>query len=261
MTDSAVGTAGSVTVDDDGSLAVVTFGTGERLNALRSQEWDALGRAAEELSGRGDLRAVVFRGRGGVFCSGSDLTEWDGAGVAAFDRSFWQLEQTLRAIEDLPMPTLAVVEGVAAGGGCQLALACDLQLTAASAQVGMPVSRLGILVPASFATRMSLRIGPSRTKDLLYGGRLLPAEEAERIGLMTTVVEDERLEEELQALLAGWGRFPPASLRAAKSAVNRGLEPLVVPVRGEPPAPAADPLEFPGRLAAFLRRRRPRPSA
>jgi enoyl-CoA hydratase len=255
MKDSAVRTAGGATVDDDGSVAVVAFGTGERLNALGSEQWDELGRAAAALAPRTDLRAVVFRGRGGVFCAGSDLREWDGASSAEVDRSFWRLEETLRAIEDLPMPTVAVVEGVAAGGGCQLALACDLQLADSAAHVGMPISRLGILVPASFATRMSLRVGPSRTKDLLYGGRMLSAEEAQRIGLVTTVAREGALEDELDELLARWRPLSPASLRAAKAAVDRGLDPLVAPVRREPPRPAADPQEFPGRLAAFLRRR------
>jgi enoyl-CoA hydratase len=255
MTGTAVRPA-EVTVDDDGSLAVVTFGTGQRLNALRTEHWEGIERAAASLAGRSGLRAVVLRGRGGVFCSGSDLTEWDGASPEDVDRSFWRLEQALRAIEDLPMPTIAVVEGVAAGGGCQLALACDLQLTAASAHLGMPISRLGILVPASFAARMALRVGPSRTKDLLYGGRMLTAEEAQQMGLVTTVAEDGRLDEELQGLLAAWGRLSPASLRAAKAAVGRAMEPLVAPVRNEPPRPAADPHEFPNRLAAFLRRRK-----
>lgn len=256
MKDPAVRAEGAPTVDDDGSVAVVTFGTGERLNALGTQQWDELGRAAASLAARSTLRAVVFRGRGGVFCAGSDLREWDGASAAEVDRSFWRLEDTLRAIEDLPMPTIAVVEGVAAGGGCQLALACDLQLTASTAHLGMPISRLGILVPPGFATRMSLRIGPSRTKELLYGGRMLPAEEALRVGLVTSVVQEDAVDAELEALLAGWSRLSPASLRAAKSAVDRGLDPLVAPVRREPRRPAADPQEFPGRLAAFLRRRR-----
>nr|WP_208710902.1 enoyl-CoA hydratase/isomerase family protein [Sinomonas sp. R1AF57] len=146
--------------------------------------------------------------------------------------------------------------GGGGGGGCQLALACDVQLADATAHLGMPISRLGILVPASFATRMSLRIGPSRTKDLLYGGRMLSAEEAQRIGLVTTVAHEGALDDELEGLLARWRPLSPASLRAAKAAVDRGLDPLVAPVRREPPRPAADPQEFPGRLAAFLRRRK-----
>ncbi|MDP9884566.1 enoyl-CoA hydratase [Sinomonas atrocyanea] len=248
--------AADVTVDDDGSLAVVTFGTGRRLNALRTEHWEALARTAASLAGRNGLRAVVLRGRGGVFCAGSDLREWEHAPMAEVDRSFWQLEQALRAIEDLPMPTVAVIEGVAAGGGCQLALACDLQITAATAQVGMPISRLGILPSAPFAARMALRIGPSRTKDLLYGGRMLSGEEAHRIGLVSTLAADGEVEAELGRLLAQWAALAPASLRAAKAAVDRGLQPITGPARREPPGPAVDAEDFPPRIAAFFDRRR-----
>ncbi|GAB3273127.1 enoyl-CoA hydratase/isomerase family protein [Sinomonas notoginsengisoli] len=245
-----------VTVDDDGSVAVVRFGAGQRLNALRTEHWEALERAAVALASRRGLRAVVLRGRGGVFCAGSDLREWEHAPMAEVDRSFWQLEQALRAIEDLPVPTVAVVEGVAAGGGCQLALACDLQVTAATAQVGMPISRLGILPSASFATRMALRIGPSQTKDLLYGGRMLSGEEAHRMGLVSTLVPEGGVEAEVERLLAQWGSLAPASLRAAKAAVERGLQPLTGPARREPPGPAVDAQEFPPRIAAFFDRPR-----
>ncbi|NUP74459.1 MAG: enoyl-CoA hydratase/isomerase family protein [Sinomonas sp.] len=256
MTGPAAETLEAVALEESEGIVTLTFGTGERFNALRSAQWDAIEHAALELATRSSLRAVVVRGRGGVFCAGSDLREWDSASVDEVNRSFWRMEQALRAIEDLPVPTVAVVEGVAAGGGCQLALACDLQLTAASASLGMPISRLGILVPPSFAARLSLRIGPSRAKDLLYAGRMLSAEEAHRMGLVTSVADDGELDRALESLLSGWAPVAPASLRAAKAAVDRGLRPLTLPVRSELPRPAADPHEFPRRVAAFLHRRR-----
>ena len=245
-----------VSVEIAGPVATLAFGNGERFNALGMDQWEALERAARELAGEESVRAVVVRGRGGVFCAGSDLREWEGADSEEVSRRFWRLEQALRAIEDLPMPTVAVVEGVAAGGGCQLALACDLQLTATSAKVGMPISRLGILVSSSFAARLSLRMGPARTKDLLYSGRMLPAEEAHAIGLVTTLVPDDELDSALAGLLETWTGHSQRSLRAAKAAVDQGLRPLLEPIRQEPPGLAADPHEFPRRIAAFLHRRR-----
>jgi enoyl-CoA hydratase len=237
-------------------VATVLFGSGERLNALGLADWTELEEAASALSEDQSVRTVVFRGRGGVFCSGSHLGEWNGASMDDVGTSFERMERAFRAIEDLSVPTVAVIEGAAAGGGLQLALACDLQLTSADARLGMPISRLGILVPASFAARLSLRIGPSRTKQLLYGGRLLPAEEAQRIGLITSVAEEGRVDDELGALLGAWAGLPAASLRAAKSAVDRGLLPLTSPVRQQPLGAVADPAEFPRRVAAFLARRR-----
>jgi enoyl-CoA hydratase/carnithine racemase len=244
-----------VSVEVRDHVARVAFGSGERLNALGMDEWEALGRAARELAADDSVRAVVVRGRGGAFCAGSNLREWENADADEVTRRFWRIEQTIRAVEDLPMPTVAIIEGVAAGGGCQLALACDLQLTAASARIGMPVSRLGILVPPSFATRLSLRIGPSRTKDLLYGGRMLSAAEAHDVGLVTTLVPDGELDSALAGLLGIWAGISQGSLRAAKAAVDRGLEPLTERVRREPPGPVADPEEFQQRINGFLRDR------
>ena len=162
----------------------------------------------------------------------------------------------MQAIEDLPVPTVAVVEGVATGAGCQLALACDLQLTNRSARVGMPIARLGLLVPATFANRMSLRIGPSRTKDLLYGGRLLTAQQAAGMGLVSTVVLDDDADAALAELLEGWEGLSAASLRASKAAVDQGLRPLTEPARHLPQGPAADPHEFARRVHGFLHRKR-----
>ncbi|HKU09645.1 MAG TPA: enoyl-CoA hydratase/isomerase family protein [Sinomonas sp.] len=256
MTAPGVEVVANVEVSVTDGVATVRFGSGQRLNALGLADWAELEVAATTLSEDESLRAVVFRGRGGAFCSGSHLGEWDGASPEEVRASFERMERAFRAIEDLRVPTIASIEGAAAGGGLQLALACDLQLTSATARLGMPISRLGILVPASFASRLSLRIGPARTKELLYGGRLLSAEEAHRVGLITAVVPNGHLDHELESLLAAWAQLPAASLRAAKAAVDHGLRPLTEPVRRERLASVADPVEFPRRVAAFLRRRR-----
>lgn len=238
-----------------GSVATLTIGTGRRFNALAREDWRALGIAAASLARVAALRAVVIRGRGGTFCSGSDLREWDGASAEDISASFTEMEAALQAIEDLPVPTVALVDGVATGAGCQLALACDLQLMNRSARIGMPIARLGLLVPASFANRMSLRIGPSRTKDLLYGGRLLTASQAGNMGLITSVVPDDDLERALGELLAGWRGLSAASMRASKVAVDLGLRPVAEPARRAPQGIAADPQEFAGRVRSFLNRK------
>ncbi len=244
----------AVTVECPGPVATITVGSGERFNAMGAAGWRSLGDAARSLAGR-ELRAVVIRGRGGTFCSGSDLREWEHAGAADVREIFATIEWALQQVEDLPVPTVALVEGVATGAGCQLALACDLQLMAWSARIGMPIARLGILVPPSFANRMSLRIGPSRTKDLLYRGTLLEAPEAHAIGLVSSCVADGGTEQELEGLLALWQEHSAGSLRAAKAAVDTGLAPVSQPARALPVGPAADPDEFAWRVQAFLHRK------
>ncbi|HCB58498.1 MAG TPA: enoyl-CoA hydratase/isomerase family protein [Arthrobacter bacterium] len=247
-----------MTLDDSGSVATLTIGTGQRFNALGMEDWEALERAATSLAEHEALRAVVIRGRGGVFCSGSDLREWEDASPEAVSASFAGMESALQAIEDLPVPTVAAVEGFATGAGCQLALACDLQLMNHSAKIGMPIARLGLLVPATFANRMSLRIGPSRTKDLLYGGRLLTAQQANDIGLITTMVADNEIDTALGELLTRWEPLSAASLRASKAAVDLGLSPVAHPARNAPQGPASDPQEFAWRVNTFLHRHSPR---
>ncbi|MDQ0754306.1 enoyl-CoA hydratase/isomerase family protein [Arthrobacter sp. B3I4] len=239
-------------VADDG-VAVLTVGTGERFNALTSPQWNALETSARSLAADSSVRAVVIRGTGNTFCSGSDLREWREATGADVSAGFAAVEAALQAVEAIPVPTIALLQGVATGAGCQLALACDLQVLESAARIGMPTSRLGMLIPPTFATRMSLRIGPSRTKNLLYGGKLLTAAEALAMGLVTTVVPDGAGVEEVAQLTGRWGRMSQASLRAAKAAVNRGLAPVDDPIRGLPQEPAADPEEFLDRLEQFLR--------
>jgi len=251
----------TVSVEEAGPVATLSFGSGERLNALGRNAWLELGQAVQRLAAAPSLRAVVVRGRGGVFCAGSDVREWETSTDADISRTFGVIEEALQALEDLPVPTVAVVEGVAAGGGCQLALACDLQLLTPSARIGMPVGRLGLLVPASFANRLALRIGPSRSKDLLFGGRMLTAHQALDIGLVTTVGPDDHADAALAAILAAWGEGSAASLRASKAAVNEGLRPLTEAGRLAPAGPATDLVEFRGRVGRFLARHRSRTQA
>ncbi|GGH91774.1 enoyl-CoA hydratase/isomerase family protein [Arthrobacter liuii] len=251
---------GTVGVEEAGSVATLSFGTGERLNALGHADWQELGRAVNRLAALPSLRAVVVRGRGNVFCSGSDLREWeDVTDTAEISRTFEVIEAALQALEDVPVPTVAVVEGVAAGAGCQLALACDLQLLTPSSRIGMPVARLGLLVPATFATRMALRIGPSRSKDLLFGGRMLSAGQAWEMGLVTTLAADDDADAALDAILDTWKGVSASSLRASKAAVDDGLRLLTEAGRRAPRGPAADPVEFQSRVQRFLHRHRSRP--
>ncbi|MCX6499162.1 MAG: enoyl-CoA hydratase/isomerase family protein [Arthrobacter sp.] len=237
----------------DGGVAVLTVGTGERFNALSSSQWKSLAASARSLAADPSIRAVVIRGNGDTFCSGSDLREWRDATPADVSDAFSAIEAALQAVEAIPVPTIALVQGVATGAGCQLALACDLQVLESAARIGMPIARLGMLIPPTFANRMSLRVGPSRAKDLLYGGRLLTASEALAMGLVTTLVPDGGGAEEVARLTGHWGGMSQASLRASKAAVNRGLAPVDHPARGLPQGPAADPKEFFRRVNQFLR--------
>ena len=255
INDTATFTENTVDVAVQDRIATVTIGTGRRFNALGMADWQRLERICTDLADDGSLNGVVFRGRGGIFCAGSNLREWENADPQDVDGTFAQMERTMQSIERLPMPTMAVIETIAAGAGCQLALACDVQIAEEKAKVGMPVSRLGILVPPAFASRLAERIGPSRAKDLLFSDRMLKAPEAAAMGLISTVVPDENLNSTVAGTLDGWNTVTAASLRTAKAAVNAALKQLTGPSRHTGVAlRATDRVEFPKRVAAFLGR-------
>jgi enoyl-CoA hydratase/carnithine racemase len=235
-------------------MTTLTIGDGQRFNALDRAGWRGLEASARALHEVTSTTAVVIRGHGNSFSSGSDLRDWADASADDVRTSFVEIEAALQAVESIPVPTIAVIEGVAAGAGCQLALACDLQLMESTARIGMPTSQLGILISPAFANRMSMRIGPSRTKELLYSGRMLTADEAVAMGLVTNTAPAEDLDNELATLVDGWGRQSAVSLRAAKSAVNEALAPLEQPSRQQPVGQVADPVELSTRVDAFLHR-------
>ncbi len=213
-----------VTVSD-GPVAAVTVGDATKHNALTGAGWEQLKRGVDTLAADATTRAIVVRGHSGTFCAGSDMTEWIGAGTAEIEDSFARMEAAFRAIEDCPVPVVAEIRGVAAGAGCQLALACDLRFMADSARIGMPVVRLGINATPAFAARMVALVGPSRTRQLLYTGELLGASAAASHGLVDQALPDEELGDYTTRVLTAIAEQPPAAVRAAKHAVAACLAP------------------------------------
>ncbi|MGH3498398.1 MAG: enoyl-CoA hydratase/isomerase family protein [Nocardioidaceae bacterium] len=210
----------------EGRVARIVVGTGERRNALTGADWHELRVIFDAMADDGDLAVAVVRGSGATFSSGADIAEWQRASQAEVDETFTLMESAFEAIERAPVPVIAVIEGVAAGAGCELALSCDIQLASASARIGMPIARLGILLSPLFAARMIALVGPSRTLELIYSGRLVSAPEAARIGMITRAVGDERLDVEVEDLARSVVDLPTAATRAAKESVGALLAPL-----------------------------------
>jgi enoyl-CoA hydratase/carnithine racemase len=209
----------------DGRVDVV-IGSGQRANALTSADWTELARVFRELAAGEHLQVVVVRGAGRTFSSGSDLREWVSADLHDVEAAFTAMEAAFTAIEECPAPVIAAVDGVAAGAGAQLALACDLQLLGDEARIGMPTARLGILISPSFAARLSVLAGPAVTRDLLYTGRLISAAEAVRVGLATRTAPEADFAAALDELVAEITRQPIAANRATKRAVALSLAPV-----------------------------------
>lgn len=178
---------------------------------------DADGRAAAP------LRVVVLRGAGGAFVAGTDIAHFTGfEGREDGVRYERRLEEVVGALEALPLPTLAVVEGAAMGGGLVLAAACDLRVSTPDARFGAPIARtVGNCLSVANVARLVAHLGPSRTRTLLLLAGSLDAEEALRCGFVHEVVEPGVLDERVDALCARLASLAPLTLRAAKEAVRR----------------------------------------
>lgn len=243
----------------EGAVAYISIERERYRNALSVEGWRSLTACVDVLSLRDDVKLVVLRGAGRTFSAGFDIREWETYDPDAVDLTFAAMETALEAVEAVPVPTVAVVEGVAAGAGCQLALACDLRLMAASASIGMPVLRLGILPSPRFALRLSSVAGPAVARELLYTGRLLRAAEADLRGLASAVVDDDDLDSALDRLAEQIAAQPRTGLLATKAATTVELCRLRETHRGLGWS-FSDPSEFPTRVAQFLERSAPRPA-
>ncbi len=237
------------------STMTVTVGTGERRNVLGPHDWVELEQIAVRLAERQDIKAVVFRGAAETFCAGSDLQYWIDAVPETINEDFACIEAALQAVERIPVPTIAVIEGVAAGAGCELALACDLRIFAESARIGLPIVQLGMLVSPHFALRLSLLVGIARARELLFTGRLVGATEANLMGLATTISADAEVGTALELTLDAVRSQPLRGLKAAKEASSIALR----YVRQQHEAPEwtfSDSHELPQRIEAFFSRQR-----
>lgn len=243
-----------VSLERDGDIAVVTLGTGDRRNALGTADWLALGDTFLGLHGDEALRVVVVRGAGEYFSSGSDMREWLEVDVDHVDASFAAMERALQAIEATPVPVVAEIRGIAAGAGCQVALACDIRVMARSAKIGMPIARLGILASPAFAARLIAAAGPALARDLLYTGMLLKAETALRCGLTSLCVDDDALADATQRMVERIASQPPQAIRAAKRAVSEVIDPLRALSAENPNDHAVAFDEFKQGISKFLAR-------
>ncbi|MFD1536221.1 enoyl-CoA hydratase/isomerase family protein [Nonomuraea guangzhouensis] len=195
-----------------------------KMNALNSQMQRELGEAARAVDTDPEAHAVVVYGGERVFAAGVDIKEMvvmSYADMAAHSRA---LQGCFTAVAAIGKPVIAAVTGYALGGGCELALCADFRVAGESAKLGQPEIQLGLIPGAGGSQRLPRLIGPARAKDLIYSGRHVAAAEALALGLVDRVVPDAEV---YAAALAWAGTFvggPAVALRAAKQAVDQGLE-------------------------------------
>lgn len=243
-------------------VAIVTLDRPDKYNALSLASWTRLSTIFTQLASRPNLRVVVVRGGAKVFGAGADIAEFPqvrmtGEHAIAYNET---IARALTAVADLPVPVVAMVRGLAVGGGCELAAACDVRVSSDRSRYGIPIGRLGVTLGYIEAKAIVRLIGVGNLKRLLFEGELLDAAEAHRIGLVEYVVADTELESRTARLAATVVSNAAVTMRAAKLVADMCERPLTPRdteqlVRATVEAYQGDDLKE--GVAAFSERREP----
>jgi enoyl-CoA hydratase/carnithine racemase len=207
-----------------GPLAYLTVNRPDARNAMTWDMYEALVDACGQVDANDGVRVFILRAAGDkAFISGTDIsqfTEFDTPDASVkYER---HLDAVIDRLERVRVPTIAQVQGIAAGGGCAIALACDMRVCAHEALFGVPIARtLGNCLSAANYARIVDLIGPARTKDILFTGRLIDAAEANTLGLVTRLAPRTELDAVTRALAESIAQNAPLTLRATKEAVRR----------------------------------------
>src|SRR5438045_1581502 len=213
-----------VTVSVDGGIGTIWLDR-PPMNALNAAIQEQLRSAAHALSVDDAVRAVIVYGGEKVFAAGADIKEMANMSYVDMSARAGGLSSAIGSLARIPKPVVAAITGYALGGGCEIALACDWRVVAADAKLGQPEINLGIIPGAGGTQRLARLVGPARAKRLCMSGRFVEATEALAIGLVDQVVP---AGEDVYAAAVEWVRGyttgPAAALRAAKLAIDGGLE-------------------------------------
>ncbi|MBA2559166.1 MAG: enoyl-CoA hydratase/isomerase family protein [Propionibacteriales bacterium] len=194
------------------------------MNALDASMQDEIRAVANEAAERDDVRAVVLYGGERAFAAGADIKEMAAMSYTDMVKRSGALQAAFSAVARIPKPVVAAVTGYALGGGCELALCADIRIAADNAKLGQPEVLLGIIPGAGGTQRLTRLVGPAKAKDLIFTGRFVSAQEALAIGMVDRVVAPDAVYESAVEWAATFAAGPLYALRAAKEAIDRGLE-------------------------------------
>jgi enoyl-CoA hydratase len=207
----------NVIVEKDGAVAVVTLNRPQQLNALSYALFKDLSLAMQELDRDDQIRVIIVTGGEKVFAAGADIKEMADRGP--FDERLQERLAYRDRINKISKPVIAAVSGFALGGGCELAMSCDIVVAAENARFGQPEINLGI-IPGSGATqRLPRLVGKHRAMEMMLTGEFMSAADAERFGLVNRVVPLEMLMEEAKGIASKIAARPALAVKAAKEAV------------------------------------------
>jgi len=212
-----------VRVETDQAVATIRLDR-PPMNALNAQVQDEIEAAAAQVTDDGDIRAGIIYGGEKVFAAGADIKEMAEASYGRMAGDTRRLQASFSAVAKIGKPVVAAITGYALGGGLELALCADFRVMGENARVGQPEILLGIIPGAGGTQRLPRLVGPARAKDIVFTGRFVGAEEALAIGLVDKVVPDDQVYDAAKELVARYARGPALALRAAKQAIDDGLD-------------------------------------
>ncbi|MCK9305175.1 MAG: enoyl-CoA hydratase-related protein [Bacteroidales bacterium] len=195
-----------------------------QLNSLNTKLLKELDSAVSRIENDREIYVVIITGEGKAFVAGADITEMAGLDSRG-GSEFGKLGSDLfRRIERLPVPVIAAVNGYALGGGCELALACDIRIASEYAKFGQPETGLGITPGFSGTYRLPKIVGIAKAKELIYTGMIIDAQEALRIGLVNSVIKSEELMDKVNSMAGEIASRAPIAVRNSKKAMEEGMD-------------------------------------
>ena len=215
----------NVLLEKEGNVAIVTMNRPKALNALNSETLKELDNVIEALEKDNEIYAVVLTGAGEkAFVAGADISEMKDLNEEQ-GKEFGLLgNKVFRRLENLDKPVIAAINGFALGGGCELAMACDIRIASVKAKFGQPEAGLGITPGFGGTQRLPRIVGLGKAKELIYTCDIIKADEALRIGLVNKVVEVEALLDEAKAMAKKIAINAPIAVKLCKDAINRGMQ-------------------------------------
>lgn len=211
-------------IKKEGNIAKLIINRPKALNALNSQVLEELNEALSNIEKDDEVFVLIITGEGKAFVAGADITEMKDM-TPDEARKFARLGlEVFRKIELLEKPVIAAVNGFALGGGCELAMSCDIRIAGDKAKFGQPEVGLGITPGFAGTQRLSRLVGIAKAKELIFTGDMIDAFEAEKVGLVNKVVSQDELMEEVTNLARKIASKGQIAVRYSKTAINRGIE-------------------------------------
>jgi enoyl-CoA hydratase len=215
----------NILVEKDQNLAVLTINRPKVLNALNAETVEEIGQAIEQLEADPEVRVIIITGAGDrAFVAGADIAYMSGLTPLEARDFARKGQRVLSKIENLSKPVIAAINGYALGGGCELAMACDIRVASEKAKIGQPEVSLGIMAGFGGTQRLTRLVNPGWAKEILFTGDQYDAQTARSIGLVNHVVPPEHLLDFCRELAGRIARQGPVAVRLTKEAVNEGLE-------------------------------------